>query len=344
MNGLPIHFVIVTPSYNLEDFIEQTILSVISQAGDFTIRYHIQDGGSTDGTPAVLQKWQRWLAEGTFPVFCCGIEFSHVIEKDEGMYHAINRGFAHARPGGDPCVMTWINADDLLAPGSLAAVASFLRHQPEAALISGRTAIMADVGFLSLLSDPQPRTRADIARGVYIGDKNGFIQQEGLFWRSCLWDQVGGLDDSLRLAGDFDLWKRMAEHAEYHCLNTLTGIHRKRKGQLSGNTAAYDKEVKQVRQRSGTPPELPQEYIGYHEYDIVIDSWKKAFSCRPNLANLSAVTLGEAVSFSRKTFRAAQNRRFPPWFLTSSGWRARRLKKILDATTRLLHEQIRRSS
>jgi glycosyltransferase involved in cell wall biosynthesis len=41
-------FCIVTPCRNAAAFIDETIFSVISRAGPFTIRYHVQDGGSTD--------------------------------------------------------------------------------------------------------------------------------------------------------------------------------------------------------------------------------------------------------------------------------------------------------
>src|ERR1700730_3330723 len=47
-------FGIVTPVLNGEKFLDQTVLSVVSQAGPFTIRYHVQDGGSKDGTLQIL--------------------------------------------------------------------------------------------------------------------------------------------------------------------------------------------------------------------------------------------------------------------------------------------------
>ncbi len=52
---------IVTPSRNAVATIDQTILSVVSQAGNFAIRYHIQDGGSTDGTLERIAEWRGLL-------------------------------------------------------------------------------------------------------------------------------------------------------------------------------------------------------------------------------------------------------------------------------------------
>ena len=43
-------FSIITPVYNGEKYITETIESVLSQEGDFEIEYIIQDGGSTDQT------------------------------------------------------------------------------------------------------------------------------------------------------------------------------------------------------------------------------------------------------------------------------------------------------
>src|ERR1700736_6170418 len=56
------HFNIVTPVLDGEKFLDQTILSVVSKAGPFTIRYQIQDGGSKDATLKLLAAWKSRLA------------------------------------------------------------------------------------------------------------------------------------------------------------------------------------------------------------------------------------------------------------------------------------------
>jgi len=105
-------FGIVTPVLNGEKFLDQTILSVVSQAGPFTIRYHVQDGGSKDQTLQILAAWKSCLARD-FPVFCEGIEFSFASAPDRGLYDAVNRGFAAC---ADLDAMAWIGADDRFEP------------------------------------------------------------------------------------------------------------------------------------------------------------------------------------------------------------------------------------
>jgi len=102
---------IVTPSFNSIHTIRETIESVRTQ--DYENWEHIViDGGSTDGTVDLLK------------------EYPHLIwisEKDEGHYHAMNKGVQRAR--GE--VVTILNADDCHRPGTLRDVAEAFQAHPE---------------------------------------------------------------------------------------------------------------------------------------------------------------------------------------------------------------------
>lgn len=90
---------IITPAYQSAAHIEKCILSVMTQ--DYTNYEHIiVDGGSTDGTLDILRKY-----EGKYPM-------RWISEKDNGMYDAINKGFAMA--SGD--IFAWLNSDDVFLP------------------------------------------------------------------------------------------------------------------------------------------------------------------------------------------------------------------------------------
>lgn len=96
---------IITPSYNQAQYLEETIDSVLSQ-GYENLEYMVVDGGSTDGSKEIIQKYASHFA-----YWAC--------EKDQGQTDAILKGMS--RMSGD--VFNWINSDDLLTPGALEHVA-----------------------------------------------------------------------------------------------------------------------------------------------------------------------------------------------------------------------------
>ena len=93
---------IITPTLNRAHFLEEAIGSVRAQAQP-GIEHLILDGGSTDGTVELLARHPHLRV---------------VSELDQGLYDAINKGLQLAR--GE--VVGWLNSDDRLAPGALAAV------------------------------------------------------------------------------------------------------------------------------------------------------------------------------------------------------------------------------
>lgn len=234
-------FLVVTPTFQSAEFLDECIHSIISQAGGFELRYHIQDGGSTDSTWEIIQRWRKAIAENP-DLFPCRVTLTAEQAPDDGMYDAIMKGFDRLRPrAGD--VMTWLNSDDLLAAGAFKAVAGCMAANPSVALCGGRTALIDADSRLDHVSAPMLRSQTLMAAGLYDGRKLPFVMQEGSFWTGRLWKTVGGLDRGFRLAGDWDLWRRMAEHAPYVALDALTGFHRRRPGQLSGDIDAYHREV-----------------------------------------------------------------------------------------------------
>ncbi|MBK6744386.1 MAG: hypothetical protein IPG66_16050 [Hydrogenophilales bacterium] len=84
------------------------------------------------------------------------------------------------------------------------------------------------------------------------GSRFKFIQQEGTFWSAWLWQAVGQrLNSSLRLAGDFELWSRMAQHTDLVTVLAPLGAFRRRQGQLSSSLDKYMEEVRCVQDTVG---------------------------------------------------------------------------------------------
>lgn len=233
---------IVTPVFNGEDYIDETIYSIVTQAGNFSIRYHVQDGQSTDATLDKLKQWQQRIEQHQIPILCEGIEFTFTSVADKGMYDAINQAVTNIDLD-DNDYMTWINADDRLSPGALATVADIFTTFDRIHWLGGRTCLVNEQGITTHLSVPRPFGRLAIKAGLHDGRHLPFIMQEGTFWRGWLWQKVKGVKDILRLAGDYDLWKQFAEYTNYVLVDAILATHRKRPGQLSETMDRYHHEV-----------------------------------------------------------------------------------------------------
>lgn len=232
----PVSITVVTPCFNAAQSIDATIRSVIEQGGDFAVRYHIQDGGSTDGTVEKLCCWREQLSTHA------QCRFSFASAPDAGMYDALNTAFAACEPLEPQAFMGWINADDVLLPGALAYMAQVAATLPQVAWVGGQGHVTDECGVPHASSGaffPQ----SIIAAGLCDGQRWSLMQQEGSFWRASLWRKTGGLDASFKLAGDWDLWRRMAQHAPCTLANRSLGSFSRRQGQLSADFRRYTAEI-----------------------------------------------------------------------------------------------------
>lgn len=192
---------LVTPVFNSAKYIEQTILSVLAQNYPH-LEYFIIDGGSTDGTLDIIRKYESQIS-------------GWLSEPDNGMYDAINKGFA--RTSGD--VMGWISATDQLHTGGLAVAGSVFRDLPEVEWITGRPTGFNDEGMTTLVLDIPHWSRSRFLAGA-----NRYIQQESTFWRRSLWEKADAhTDSSRRSASDFELWVRFFRHARLYSVDALIG-------------------------------------------------------------------------------------------------------------------------
>ena len=109
-------FSIITPSFRSSDWLKLCLASVADQG--VALEHIVQDAGSDDGTLAWLPQDSR------AKVF---------VEKDQGMYDAINRGLRRAQ--GE--IFAYLNCDEQYLPGALSAVGAFFEQHPEVDLAFG---------------------------------------------------------------------------------------------------------------------------------------------------------------------------------------------------------------
>lgn len=199
--GLP-SISIVTPSYQHGRFLEWTLRSVLLQRYP-KLEYVVMDGGSTDRTPEILERYRHSL--------------SHVESaRDRGQADAVARGFTHT--SGE--IMAYLNSDDLLAPGALEFVARYFAAHPRVdAIYSHRAFISSDNTVDSYWILPAHRD--------WWMKRWDYIPQETCFWRRRIYEQSGGIDPGFQFALDYDLFVRFMERGRMRRVNRFLGAFRK---------------------------------------------------------------------------------------------------------------------
>ncbi len=113
---------VVTPSFRNSSWLKLCIASVADQAG-VEHEHIVQDACSDDGT-------QDWLAQDS--------RVEAFIEKDAGMYDAVNRGWR--RSNGE--IISYLNCDEQYLPGTLRMVQDFFASHPEVDVLLPDTIIV----------------------------------------------------------------------------------------------------------------------------------------------------------------------------------------------------------
>jgi len=222
---------IVTPCYNSERFLEETIRSVLDQ-GYPNLEYIIVDGGSTDGTLEIIRKYESQL--------------SHWIsEPDQGMYDAINKGFSL----GTGEIFAWINSDDTYLSDALKVAANVFIEQPSVQWITGAT-VYTDESSVTVGEHPLLMYHQDDIRRGYHGLCMHYVQQNCCFWTSSLWRSVGSIPCDLKYAGDYWLWMQFAASAPLVSVNKRIASFRRHGIQLSNDTVKYRSEILRCYQGS----------------------------------------------------------------------------------------------
>lgn len=176
---------IVTPSFNQAEYLEETIRSVLLQHYP-NLEYFVVDGGSTDGSVAILEKYSPWIDWW-------------VSEKDHGQANALNKGFERA--SGD--IFAYLNSDDVFTPNALQRAASSLfRHKSRRKVVSFAGEVWDGVATLQVVA---PKVRPSLVAWLRTSMS---LFQPATFWTRALHVDLRGFDESMQFSFDKDFFFR----------------------------------------------------------------------------------------------------------------------------------------
>ncbi|BAY92035.1 family 2 glycosyl transferase [Microchaete diplosiphon NIES-3275] len=184
---------IVTPTYNQGDFIEETIRSVLLQNYP-NLEYIIFDGGSTDQTQEILEKYSPWIS------FCQS-------KNDRGQGHAINLGFSIASGN----YYSWINSDDFYLPNCFEKVSNHFAKTKKDFIYGDSLILYENEKVLKYA-----QSFLVLERYLRFG---GIIPSHAAFWSSSIHQPIW---EELNCALDAELWLRLVpKHSIGHLQSPL---------------------------------------------------------------------------------------------------------------------------
>ena len=194
---------IVTPSYNQARFLEETIESVLAQ--DYpAIEYAVVDGGSTDGSVEIIERYADRLAWWT-------------SAPDGGQAAALNAAFTRA----SGAYLGWINSDDTLLPGAVSRVVAALEANPEAVLAYGGVIHTDDESQLGATHGPFVLPVAEMVRTW-----THLVGQQGSLFRRSAWERAGPLNETRYYTFDAEFFLKLALTGEVVTLDEPVATYR----------------------------------------------------------------------------------------------------------------------
>ncbi|NVZ72993.1 glycosyltransferase family 2 protein [Pseudomonas costantinii] len=174
---------IAVPSFNQGRYLDDALRSIFEQ--NVPVEVFVLDGGSTDNSVDVIRKWEHKLAGWR----------SH---QDDGQAAAINEGILQ----GTAPFVCWLNSDDWFEPDGLKQLINAINGAPEASAVYGNcwNVIQKSGKRKPVWVETFTERRLSL---------RCIISQPATLIRRSAWETIGGVDATLHMAMDYDLWWRL---------------------------------------------------------------------------------------------------------------------------------------
>ena len=218
---------LITVTYNSDKYLEQTLTSIINQSYE-NIEYIIIDGGSTDKTLQIIEKYSKFIDY-------------YISEKDNGMYDALNKGLFYST--GD--LISFCNSDDMLySRDTIKQIAESYEKENFDCCYGSVQYVDEELNILYTRKPLEFKSRYLVTLGMPFA-------QPTFFWTRELMNKTGNFNLNYKIVSDYDLIGRLLLNSKkvFRIKNYLVKFRKHGESFGDGNSLLALKESRQIRQK-----------------------------------------------------------------------------------------------
>jgi glycosyltransferase involved in cell wall biosynthesis len=222
-----VDFTIITPVYNGEKYIRETIESVIENMDPkFTYNYVIIDDGSTDSTSEIIRQYNNTSS----------IEVYTTINNGEAS--AINYGLK--RSNGDFVLI--VNADDpLISPLIFSKSFDLLKNNPNLNVVYPNWNVISESNTVI-----ETRYLPDYSQDLLIGEFSCLPGPGTIFRRSTAM-KVGGRSTNYKYVSDYDFWLKLSQEGNFLHIPEVLAQWRSHSGSTSISNKGLEMGLERIK-------------------------------------------------------------------------------------------------